>query len=551
MATIASIEKSSRLAADLEAGIENFLQRTLDICVSITGLILLSPLFLLLAVLIRHDSPGPIIYKGPRLGKNGRLFKIIKFRTMYERPESYAGPSLTGGNDRRVTPLGHWLRDTKLNELPQLLNVLAGDMSLVGPRPEDPGLAKAWSDDVREKMLSVRPGITSPASIVYKEEEKLLCSNNLMEDYFRNIVPSKLSLDLQYISNRSLLSDLDIIFLTVISLLPGLRKATIPEKLFYRGPFYAFFNLFLNWFVLDWIVAFIAVSITGVIWRLQGPINWGWLFALENALIIALVFSLTNLILGINKNAWRNAPAEASFELGISTAISTLILIVGNSVLHVNPFAIESQIIATSGGLAFMGFIALRYRDRLLTGFATRWLILRKQDQVLNEKTLIVGAGELGEFVASMIKNSEFSKVLSLIGFVDDDPKKLSLLKNGLPVLDSTAHLAKLIDQYEIRLAIIAINQLEESKRTQLLEICKARSVKVVVFPNIMEKLRSTFHEAAVPGTDSIKEHAQILSQMMADIDELLDRGDIEAAHQMVHFVREHHAQQPVSPQAP
>ncbi len=96
----------------------------------------------------------------------GKGFGILKFRTMYERAESYAGPRVTGKQDRRITPLGQWLRNTKLNELPQLWNVLIGEMSLVGPRPEDPEIVKTWPADARKEILSVRPGITSPASIL-------------------------------------------------------------------------------------------------------------------------------------------------------------------------------------------------------------------------------------------------------------------------------------------------------------------------------------------------------------------------------------------------
>ena len=113
----------------------NIAKRLFDIIVSALGLILLSPVFCLLSFLIKHESPGPAFYRGPRLGKDGKPFGILKFRTMYECAESYLGPRITARDDGRVTPIGHWLRETKLNELPQLWNVLAGEMSIVGPRP--------------------------------------------------------------------------------------------------------------------------------------------------------------------------------------------------------------------------------------------------------------------------------------------------------------------------------------------------------------------------------------------------------------------------------
>src|SRR5690606_29290266 len=104
----------------------------------------------------------------------GKPFRILKFRTMYECPDSYQGPGITAKGDDRVTPVGQWLRHTKLNELPQLWNVLRGDMSLVGPRPEDPDFVKQWSAETRAELLAVRPGITSPASVLFPDEESLL-----------------------------------------------------------------------------------------------------------------------------------------------------------------------------------------------------------------------------------------------------------------------------------------------------------------------------------------------------------------------------------------
>ncbi len=154
--------------------LDNFLRRAVDILASALGLVFLSPFFALIAILIRLDSPGPVFYRGPRLGKGGKTFGMLKFRSMYERLESYEGPRVTSQDDQRVTPLGQFLRNAKINELPQLWNVLKGDMSLVGPRPEDPKLAEEWPEDVRDELLSVRPGVTSPASVVYHDEEKKL-----------------------------------------------------------------------------------------------------------------------------------------------------------------------------------------------------------------------------------------------------------------------------------------------------------------------------------------------------------------------------------------
>ncbi|MDX1437789.1 MAG: sugar transferase, partial [Anaerolineales bacterium] len=249
------------------------LRRAMDLAVSLVGLVLLSPLMALIAVRIRRMSPGPVLYRGLRAGRGGKNFKMLKFRTMFETPQSYQGLRVTAKGDPRITPFGGWLRSTKLNELPQLWNVLRGEMSLVGPRPEDPFLVKKWPQGVRQEILSVRPGITSPASVVYRDEENLLQSADVMNTYLIDILPSKLRLDLLYVRNRTLLSDVDVIFLTLVALLPRLGALAIPENLLFWGPLSRFTNRFFNWFILDFIIASLAIGISGIIWRFSAPLD--------------------------------------------------------------------------------------------------------------------------------------------------------------------------------------------------------------------------------------------------------------------------------------
>ena len=202
----------------------NLIKRSFDITVSLIVLLLLAPFYGVIAIAIRRDSPGPAIYRGPRMGRGGKPFHILKFRTMYESMDSYYGPKVTAHDDPRVTPFGRWLRDTKLNELPQFWNVLKGEMSLVGPRPEDPEIVRTWKDDVREEILSVRPGITSPASVQYRNEESLLSVGDVMQTYMGELGPGKIRLDQLYVRNHSFWLDMDVIFWTALVLLPKLRS---------------------------------------------------------------------------------------------------------------------------------------------------------------------------------------------------------------------------------------------------------------------------------------------------------------------------------------
>ncbi|HXF83478.1 MAG TPA: sugar transferase [bacterium] len=199
------------------------LKRAFDLAVSAAALLLLAPLLLLLALLIRLDSPGPVFYRGERVGRGGRTFRIFKFRTMVADAERLGGPS-TADDDPRITRVGRWLRKRKLDELPQLLNVLRGEMSIVGPRPEVPQYAALMTPEERALILSVRPGMTDWASLWDIDEGALLAGSPDPERvYLEQIRPVKIRLQLDYVRRRSLLVDLRIIGQTLAAVV-GRRK---------------------------------------------------------------------------------------------------------------------------------------------------------------------------------------------------------------------------------------------------------------------------------------------------------------------------------------
>ena len=195
-------------------------RRLFDAAASAAGLVVLSPLFALLAIWIKLDSSGPVFYRGERVGKDGRLFRMFKFRSMV-RDAAEMGPGLTARGDPRVTRAGRVLRRTKLDELPQLINVLRGEMSLVGPRPEDPRYVALYSREQR-RILSVRPGMTSLASLKYRDEEDLLWNDDVDDLYSRFLMPRKLEIDLAYVDTRTAWSDFKVLAMTIAALFrPG------------------------------------------------------------------------------------------------------------------------------------------------------------------------------------------------------------------------------------------------------------------------------------------------------------------------------------------
>lgn len=178
------------------------------------GMIVLSPLFLILAIWVKLDSPGPVFFRQTRVGRNNKDFRIFKFRTM--RVGSDKGSQVTiGGKDPRITRAGLFLRRTKLDEMPQLINVFVGEMSLVGPRPEVRHYVDYWTPE-QMHVLDIRPGVTGPASLKFRNENELLATVEDPEKYYVEVImQEKLRLDLEYVRNQSYIKDLELILKTV------------------------------------------------------------------------------------------------------------------------------------------------------------------------------------------------------------------------------------------------------------------------------------------------------------------------------------------------
>jgi lipopolysaccharide/colanic/teichoic acid biosynthesis glycosyltransferase len=195
------------------------LKRLFDFVVSGIGLAVAGPLLLVVAALIKSDSPGPVFYRQTRVGKDGKSFRIHKFRTMVVDADTQ-GPRLTSGNDRRITRIGLFLRRWKIDELPQLIDVFLGDMSLVGPRPEVPEYVSHYPEKARRLVLSVRPGITDWASIHFRDENNLLVGkDDATKFYIEQILPIKLQHHEHYAQSNSFAGDLRIIVETVRAVL--------------------------------------------------------------------------------------------------------------------------------------------------------------------------------------------------------------------------------------------------------------------------------------------------------------------------------------------
>lgn len=192
------------------------LKRAFDIIVSALGLLVAAPLMAAIAVAIKIGSPGPVFFRQERVGRDFKRFKILKFRTMVVDAPKLGGQITQGNDDPRITPIGKFLRKTKLDELPQLINVLRGEMSFVGPRPEVPRYVELFRDDYAE-ILRLRPGITDPASLKYRDEGAILAQAADHEAaYVEQILPDKIALAKEYVRSRTLTHDVVLLFRTVL-----------------------------------------------------------------------------------------------------------------------------------------------------------------------------------------------------------------------------------------------------------------------------------------------------------------------------------------------
>jgi lipopolysaccharide/colanic/teichoic acid biosynthesis glycosyltransferase len=188
-------------------------RRLFDLCIAIPALIGIAPVLLLAATGIRLSSRGPIFYRASRVGRGGRTFTMFKLRTMHCR--AVAGSSITSANDPRVFPVGRLLRALKIDELPQLLNIMKGDMAIVGPRPEAPDIVERYYTVRDRESLAVAPGLTSPGSVFYYTHGEQLLADGAAEDFYvTQLLPRKMTIDLEYLSRASLWSDIGVIFST-------------------------------------------------------------------------------------------------------------------------------------------------------------------------------------------------------------------------------------------------------------------------------------------------------------------------------------------------
>ena len=437
-------------------------KRVFDIIFSALGLLILAPFLLGIAVWIRLTSRGPALFRQVRAGRDGREFFLIKFRTMVaDAPRM--GLQLTVAGDPRITPIGRVLRSAKLDELPQLWNVLIGDMSLVGPRPEVPKYV-AMYDAEQRRVLSVRPGITDYASITYFDENLLLSKSADPEGTnIGEVMPHKLRLNMQYLQRRSMVEDVRVILATLLIALIrvfgrfGRAVQVLADATVVAAAFLLAFALRFDFDPPD-------------LFRKQ-------LILLLPYTVLARL--LMNVVFGVYRTLWRYVSIYEVFRFAKSVGAVTAVLLAFRLVQPENPYyRVPMSVILFEGVLSFLGMVGVR--------FLRRWLhettSVSPVPAVTLEKTIVIGAGDNGRAIAHEIRLRP-TLGLSVVGFLDDDPDKRGLEIDGRKVLGSLDDMEEVQGRTGFSKALLSIADLPLQMRVEITERCARRGAGVLVLP--------------------------------------------------------------------
>jgi FlaA1/EpsC-like NDP-sugar epimerase/lipopolysaccharide/colanic/teichoic acid biosynthesis glycosyltransferase len=466
------------------------IKRSLDVVLGLVALVVLLPAMGLVALAVAVDSSGTVVYGARRVGRHGREFTMWKFRSMV-RGADRVGPAVTGAFDFRVTRVGAFLRRTKLDELPQLVNVLAGQMSLVGPRPESPKYVAEWTDEERA-ILSFRPGITGPTQIAYiDEEEQLVGDPDAM--YEAELMHAKLAVDLDYVREFSLRRDLGIMWRTLVGILSaGERRSNRPRRRYTLGERLA--SARLGPIVLDAFLAAVAAALA-VGLRIDrnnifAAVATYWVFVPLAAIVRPAGF----LIGGAYLRVWRY-PTVSDAALIVSS------LAAGSLIMTILIFVVMQP-------WAFPGSVGFP-RSAIIIEFLLSFIVLggirfasRIRQEGLDEggapavagpprPVLIYGAGEAG---ALLVREMRRNRALRLepVAFLDDDRSKRGQRIYGIEVVGGAEDLPGVVNEREVAEVIVALPRIGGDRLRQVVALCESANVAVRTLPAVNELLDDT-----------------------------------------------------------
>jgi FlaA1/EpsC-like NDP-sugar epimerase/lipopolysaccharide/colanic/teichoic acid biosynthesis glycosyltransferase len=449
------------------------MKRAFDILFSVFGLIVGAPIFLLVSILIKIDSQGRVFFLQHRVGKHGKIFRVIKFRTMVKNAAE-VGPRLTAKNDPRITVIGQILRWLKIDELPQLLNVLRGQMSIIGPRPEIPSIVDLYTAKQRD-VLSVKPGMLGPSQIVGRDElEKYPDDVDVEAYYIEHILPEKLATDLEYVKNASFLNDIRYLFRGLHKTLIGSIKVKYivesRRRIFTLG--------------LDTLFACLSYVIA---YSLR--FDWGIPLSEYRSLLKVLPFIVVLrpaifVYFGLYQSVWKYLDVKDITNVVKAVSLSTVLIaffayLAGTTGHPRSVFIVDWFLLVT-----FMSGFRLFFRFQLANGTARNGKL---------KNVLIVGAGDTGEsLVREILKNPDLG--YRPVGFIDDDTKKKGMFIHGLKILGRSYDMSQIVQLKNVDELIVAISRATSGEMHRIVGFCEKARVKYRIVPSVSDLISGKVH---------------------------------------------------------
>jgi FlaA1/EpsC-like NDP-sugar epimerase/lipopolysaccharide/colanic/teichoic acid biosynthesis glycosyltransferase len=444
------------------------IRRIIDIFLALIGIVFMLPFFPFIALLIKLDSRGPIFYLGDRVGKDMKTFKMFKFRTMIETPVE-VGESVSPHLDPRVSTFGRFLRRTKLNEVPQFINVLKGDMTFVGPRPEAPDLAELYPEYAK-RIFSVKPGLVGPNQILGRnEEEKFPPGVDAKKYYIEEILPEKVKIDLDYIDNPSFFKDFACILLGVkVTLLGALNERHIKANRVQIRLFFA--DMLLS------VLCFVIVEAMSARFLPHRPDISRIVAFLPAVLIIRAVCFFA---VGMYNSLIRYISYQEIFRVLKGVTFGSLLLIVLGLIYRDRVYSGLPAIADWSLLILFMS----GYRFRLKLGWERKHA---RSGNSADSRVLIFGAGSMGELAYRTLKTDQ-TRAFEVVGFIDDDPEKYGKRLDGIKVLGTRYHIDALARLHGVNEVILAMSQRSPAEVTKIMQICQEAGLRYRVFSPIRQ----------------------------------------------------------------
>ncbi|MDD5070949.1 MAG: SDR family NAD(P)-dependent oxidoreductase [Candidatus Omnitrophica bacterium] len=455
-------------------------KRLVDIFAAILSLFFLFPLFLFIALIIKLDSKGPVFFKQKRVGLKGKIFSILKFRTM----TLGEGLPITREGDSRITAFGRFLRNIKLDEIPQFINVLFGDLSLIGPRPEVPQIV-AYYNANQLKILDYKPGLISPATLEFIREEEFLKGDNYLDIYLSKVMPKKIESDYKYFKkDKDFFSDLKLIGRVLRQLIGSVRSV---KRLIF-AKIYGLLNkaLTLIKYLIDVFLTVICLWLAYYI-RFEGIVPSGQILLFQRTMFIFVPgFLISHYLFGLTKGIWRYISIKDVQKIVLSILTGNGVsMLLGFLILHTTMINIPRSVYIINGFLLFFSITGVRVLYRIIYDKFGR-------PRRKNENVLIVGDKDIAVSLLYSVRQ-DFNHSFNVVGFISQQAERIGSTINAIPILGLVSHIQRLVNEKNVKYIFIAIGQASNDEMKKIIKISQKTNAQVRIVPTMLDVVDGKF----------------------------------------------------------